>query len=82
MELLENITDTLTGAKEMFLDTLSGGREQLCDYLNEETTVTRKTIAIICIICGLLGIIYGFLIAPANKSIEVTVNSDANDYEE
>ena len=82
MELLEKFTDTLSGAKEMFFDAFSDGREHLCDYLNEETTITRKTIAIICIICGLLGIIYGFLIAPANKRIEVNVNSNTNDYEE
>ncbi|MDE6759757.1 MAG: hypothetical protein K2J90_03645 [Lachnospiraceae bacterium] len=82
MELLEKFTDTLSDAKEMFLDALSDGREHLCDYFNEETTVTRKTIATICIICGLVGVIYGFLIAPAKKRIQVNVNSNTNDYEE
>lgn len=82
MELLEKFTDTLSDAKEMFLDTLSDGKEHLSDYLNEETTVTRKTIATIGIICGLIGIIYGFLIAPAKKRIQVNVNSNTNDYDE
>ncbi len=82
MELLEKFRDTLSDAKEMFLDAVSDGREHLCDYFNEETTVTRKTIATICIICGLIGIIYGFLIAPAKKRIQVNVNNNTNDYEE
>lgn len=82
MEFLERFTDTLSDTKEMIFDALSNIREHLCDFFNEETTVTRKTITAVCVICALTGIIYGFLISPVKRGIQVNVNNNINDCEE
>lgn len=78
MEFLETVTSTLSDVKEAALDTLSNIKEYLCDFFDEETTVTRKTIAIICIISALIGIIYGFMISPIKKGIQVNVTNNGN----
>lgn len=78
MKFLETITCTLSSVKEAVLDTLSDIKEYFCDFFDEETTVTRKTIAIICIISALVGIIYGFLISPIKKGIHVNVTNNGN----
>lgn len=69
MELLRTIKDTLTTA----IDNLK-------DYLDEDTTLTRKTIACIGFTCILIGIIYGFIISPIKKGFNI--NFINNDFDE
>lgn len=60
----ETITDTITSIKEFF---------------NEEMTTTRKAVAITCAISALIGIVYGFLISPVKKGIQVNVTTNNGD---
>lgn len=67
--------DILKTVKDTFTDSIIS----IKDFFNEETTITRKTIAITCTIFTLLGIIYGFLIAPVKRGIQINVTNNDND---
>ena len=68
MDILETVKDTFT-------DAISSIQE----FFNEETTTTRKTLIIICAIFTLIGIVYGFLISPIKKGIQVNVTNINDD---
>ncbi len=66
--------DILRTMKDSFTDTII----LIKDFFNEETTMTRKVIAITCSIFALLGIIYGFLIAPVKRGIQINITNNEN----
>ena len=80
MNVLESITCTLSDVKEFLWDAIANTKEALCDFFDDEMCVTRKSIFIICTISGLIGILYGFLISPVKKGIQVNVNKNKNYY--
>lgn len=82
MDILKTITSALACTKETLLTTITNTKENICDFFSEETTVTRKTIAIICIIAALIGIVYGFLLSPIKRGIHVNVINSGSSYDE
>lgn len=69
MNVLKTITDTLSDTKDTMLDGLCDAKEALCDFLDEDTTVKRRTIAIMILIAAIVGLIYGLIIAPKKKVV-------------
>lgn len=67
MNILETVKDTLTTATST-----------VSNFFNEETSITRKNFAILCALFALIGIVYGFLIAPIKKGIYVNVSNNGN----
>lgn len=63
-------------------ETIRDGIDTANDYLNEELSVTRKTILIMGSVFVLIGTIYGFLIAPVKKGIQINVSNTLNRYDE
>lgn len=81
MNVLETITDTLSDTKDTVLDVFYDAKEALCDFLDEDTTIKRKTIAIMILIAALIGLIYGLIIAP-KKKVVVEMCDCADDWDE
>jgi len=69
MNILETVKDTITDAAT-----------SIRDFFNEETTTTRKTVAVTCAIFALIGIVYGFLISPVKRGIQVNVTNNSDTY--
>lgn len=67
--------DILKTIKDTFTDTILSIKY----FFNEEMVITRKTIAVTCTIFTLLGIIYGFLVAPVKRGIHVNITNNEND---
>lgn len=68
MDILETVKDT-------FVNAITSMKE----FFNEETTTTRKTLVIVCAIFTLIGIVYGFLIAPIKKGVSVNITNINDD---
>lgn len=68
MEIIENLKDVVCNAA----DTANS-------YLEEELSVTRKTILIVSAFALLLGTIYGFCVSPVRKGIHIEVTNYEND---
>lgn len=68
MDILETVKDT-------FVNAITSMKE----FFNEETTTTRKTLVIVCAIFTLIGIVYGFLIAPIKKGVLVNITNINDD---
>ena len=81
MNVLETITDTLSDTKDIVMDGLCDAKDALCDFLDEDTTVKRRTIAIIILIAALVGLIYGLIIAP-KKKVVVEMCDCADDWDD
>ena len=77
MNVLKTLTDTLSDTKTIHYD----AKEALCDFLDEDTTVKRRTIAIIILIAALVGLIYGLIIAP-KKKVVVEMCDCADDWDD
>lgn len=60
-------------------DTFTTAAISAKEYFNEETTITRKTFAITCTVFVLIGVVYGFLISPIKKGIQVNVTNNNGD---
>lgn len=67
--------DILKTIKDTFTDTILSIKY----FFNEEMVITRKTIAITCTVFTLFGIIYGFLIAPVKRGIQINITNNEND---
>ena len=82
MNVLEALTDTLSDTKDTFCDGLSNVKEAFCDYLDEDTTVRRRTIAIMILVAMIIGLIYGLILAPKKKVVvEVCDDFDDEDWD-
>lgn len=68
MDILETVKDTFVNAITF-----------MKEFFNEETTTTRKTLVIVCAIFTLIGIVYGFLIAPIKKGVLVNITNINDD---
>lgn len=82
MNVLETITDTLSDTKDTVLAALCDAKEALGDFLDEDTTIKRKTIAIMILIAALIGLIYGLFIAPKKKIIVETCGCMKDDWDD
>lgn len=69
MNVLETISGTLSNTKDTFLDGLTDIKEAFYDFLDEDTTIKRKTIVLIILVAALIGLIYGLVFAPKKKVV-------------
>ncbi|MBR1866341.1 MAG: hypothetical protein IJ801_07530 [Lachnospiraceae bacterium] len=75
MNLLENAADILSDAKDTCTNALSNVKERVCTFWDEDTSLTRRNLALICILFALIGVIYGFLLSPVKKGIQVNITN-------
>lgn len=82
MYVLETVSNTFSEVTETICSGLSKAKQAVCDFFDEDATLSRKTFALVCFICIMIGMIYGFLLAPVKKGIQVNVNNCCCDEDE
>ncbi len=73
MYVLQTVSNTISEVTETICGGLSRAKEAVCDFFDEDATLSRKTFALVCFICILAGVIYGFLLSPVKKGIHVNI---------
>ena len=67
MEILENVWEIITDAKET-----------VTDYFTGDTVTSRKNMITHGGLCLLFGIVAGFLLAPIKKGIYINISDNGN----